>query len=268
MGEKKEITYAFPKDKRIDPSCYIDAYNLILQCSQFNSPRGFAIGLVELLKRVCPYDYAMVFFLDANRKVSGRYSVGIDERWLEMYLEYYMKLTEYPSDLNMYQDVKENSNFEFEKIIRWKDLPKSEFTQDYIQELGICYSWGFTFFDLNGDYRVIFSLDRTRDEPFSTIEQDRLRLALPILNNIHRNFFYQSTDTDKGMLQSPWRRYNLTKREIEIANLLCQGMSVKNISSALYIAVTTTYKHIAHIYEKVGVSTQQELLVKALNKKE
>jgi len=74
-------------------------------------------------------------------------------------------------------------------------------------------------------------------------------------------------DTNDHVIQSPWKEYELTPRESEIANLLCQGMTVHNISSALYIAVTTTYKHIAHIYEKVGVSSQQELLVKMLNKK-
>ena len=74
-------------------------------------------------------------------------------------------------------------------------------------------------------------------------------------------------DSDGTFLQSPWKEYNLTKREIEITNLLCQGMTVQNISSVLYIALTTTYKHIANIYKKLGVSSQQELLVKMLNRK-
>ena len=74
-------------------------------------------------------------------------------------------------------------------------------------------------------------------------------------------------DNKESIVQSPWKNYGLTKRETEIANLLCQGMTVQNISAVLYIVVTTTYKHIAHIYEKVGVSSQQELLVKMLNKK-
>ena len=114
---------------------------------------------------------------------------------------------------------------------------------------------------------MVFSLDRIRDTPFSEIEKNRLNLALPILNNMHRNFFYQGMDSDGTFLQSPWKEYNLTKREIEITNLLCQGMTVQNISSVLYIALTTTYKHIANIYKKLGVSSQQELLVKMLNRK-
>ena len=56
----------------------------------------------------------------------------------------------------------------------------------------------------------------------------------------------------------------LTSREAEIANLLCRGVSTANINRALYIAQSTTYKHIEHIYEKLHVSSQQELLVRLL----
>ena len=84
---------------------------------------------------------------------------------------------------------------------------------------------------------------------------------------MYRNFYYQGTDNSAHMTQSSWNEYGFTKRETEIAELLCQGMTIQNISSALYIAVTTTYKHIAHIYEKTGVSSQQELLVKMLNRR-
>lgn len=266
MSDK--ITYAFPKIKNIDPSCYIDAYNLILECSQAHTPRSFSTKLLDTLKRICPYDQAMVLFLDANGKVAGRYTVAIKDEWLESYLNYYLHiLAETAPDLSIYQDVTEPDDFRFSRIISWDTFPKVEFITDYIDARGLKYSWGFVFFDLNGAYRVIISLDRTRSEPFSEIERNRLLLALPILNNMHRNFFYQGTDTDESVIQSSWREYNLTTRETEIANLLCQGMTVQKISAVLYIAVTTTYKHVSHIYEKMGVSSQQELLVKALGKK-
>ena len=180
-AEITDITYAFPKLEHVDPSVYIDAYNLILECSQAHSPRSFAIKLLDLMSKMCSYDEAMVFFLDVNKKIS---------------------------------------------------------------------------------------VDRTRNEFFSKIEQDRLNLALPILNNMYRNFFYQGTDFNPHENQSGWSKYNFTKRETEIVNLLCQGMSIQNISSALYISKNTTYKHIAHIYEKAHVSTQQELLFKIMSQTE
>ncbi len=262
----KDITYAFPKIKEMDPSCYIDVYNLILECSQAHSPRSFTIKLLDLLGKVCDYDQAMAFFLDANGKVSGKYLINVKENWVDEYINYYLNSGECPQEFSLYQGFYEDiSKYTFSNILDWSEFPQSNFLKEYVNPQGLKYSWGFCFFDLNGAYRVVISLDRTRDEPFSEIECKRLKLALPVLNNMYRNFYYQGTDSDSHKMQSSWSEYNFTKRETEIANLLCQGMSIQNISLALYIAKTTTYKHIAHIYEKVGVSSQQELLFKIMN---
>ncbi|MDO4545654.1 MAG: helix-turn-helix transcriptional regulator [Bacillota bacterium] len=224
--------------------------------------------LLELLKTTCPYDEAVAFFLDVNRKISGQYTVNINKKWLDMYLNYYLHMMDNASpSFSVVQDLDETSKTSFSRIIDWAKYPRTEFINDYINERGLKYSWGFCFFDLNKAYRVVISLDRVHKNPFSDAERAGLELALPVLNNMHRNFFYQGMDTEDNLIQSPLSQYNLTTRETEIANLLCQGMTVRNISDILFIAVTTTYKHIQHIYEKCDVSSQQELLVKVLNKK-
>lgn len=268
-AEITDITYAFPKLEHVDPSVYIDAYNLILECSQAHSPRSFAIKLLDLMSKMCSYDEAMVFFLDVNKKISGKYTIHIQDKWLDEYMNYYLTQIEFPEEFRIYQDIRENTlNQSFSRIINWSEVPDSEFLTNYIKARKLKYSWGFCFFDLNGTYRAVFSLDRIRNEFFSKIEQDRLNLALPILNNMYRNFFYQGTDFNPHENQSGWSKYSFTKRETEIVNLLCQGMSIQNISSALYISKNTTYKHIAHIYEKAHVSTQQELLFKIMSQTE
>jgi len=261
----KTVDYVFPKIQNIDPSCYIDAYTLVRECSSAHTPRGFVIRFLELMKRVCPYDEAFVMFMDPNGKLTGRYTVNIDERWPEEFENYYLKSPDFPLEFSPLRGEKEDDpGYVSCRIIDWASCARSEFVTNYIDARHLCYSWGFCFYDLNGSHRVIMSLDRTRPEPYTEVECNRLLLALPILNNMHRNFYYQGMDNSSRVPQSSWSEYRLTKRETEIADLLCQGMSVQNISSTLFIAVTTTYKHIANIYEKVGVSSQQELLVKLL----
>ncbi|HTL32719.1 MAG TPA: HD domain-containing phosphohydrolase [Kofleriaceae bacterium] len=49
---------------------------------------------------------------------------------------------------------------------------------------------------------------------------------------------------------------NLTEREVEILRLLAQGLSNKQIGEKLHISPRTAGNHIAHIYEKTGVSTR------------
>jgi len=261
----KTVDYVFPKIQNIDPSCYIDAYNLVLECSSAHTPRGFVVRFLELMKRVCPYDEAFVMFMDAHGKLAGLYTVNIDSHWPKVFEDYYLKRPDFPAEFSPFTNVKEDSSgYRSNGIIDWSTCAESEFLTNYIKARHLCYSWGFSFYDLNGNIRVIMCLDRTRPVLYSEAECNRLLLALPILNNMHRNFYYQGRDNSVRVPQSSWSEYRLTKRETEIADLLCQGMSVQNISSALFIAVTTTYKHIANIYEKVGVSSQQELLVKLL----
>lgn len=54
------------------------------------------------------------------------------------------------------------------------------------------------------------------------------------------------------------RQYNLTSREIEVANFLFQGYSNEDIRSTLYISMNTLKYHIRHIYSKIGVSQREK----------
>jgi len=58
------------------------------------------------------------------------------------------------------------------------------------------------------------------------------------------------------------RQFNLTSREKEIAKLICEGYSYKEIGEELYIAERTVAKHIQNIFEKVSVSSKMELYQK------
>lgn len=215
---------------------------------------------------------AALIFLDANNKLSGIHTTGRKRTELKKHLQYYIQ--DYIPDpaekdvpFNLFCGMREASGFSFSGVFDWKNFSGDEFKKRHIAPLKLCHSMGFCFFDLSGTYRVVFILDRVKDVPFTEEEKNCLGLALPVLNNIHRNFFYSGIDDEKGRLQTPWKQYNLTPREEEILALLCQGMTTQNISSALYISVGTTYKHVANILSKTGVTSKQELLVKLMGRK-
>ena len=42
------------------------------------------------------------------------------------------------------------------------------------------------------------------------------------------------------------------------------GLSPAHVADTLFISTSTAYKHIANIYKKLHVSSQQELLVRVL----
>jgi DNA-binding CsgD family transcriptional regulator len=55
-------------------------------------------------------------------------------------------------------------------------------------------------------------------------------------------------------------RYDLTAREREVFYLLARGRNSKVIQEELHISYNTAKAHVRHIYTKLGVHTQQELI--------
>ena len=56
------------------------------------------------------------------------------------------------------------------------------------------------------------------------------------------------------------KKYGLTKREIEICRMLASGMGGKEIEQTCVISYNTVKTHVKHIYTKLDVHSQQELI--------
>jgi DNA-binding NarL/FixJ family response regulator len=54
--------------------------------------------------------------------------------------------------------------------------------------------------------------------------------------------------------------HTLTKRETEVVELLCEGLSNPEIAEALHISVETVRTHVRTILRKLGVQTRRELV--------
>jgi len=55
-------------------------------------------------------------------------------------------------------------------------------------------------------------------------------------------------------------RQKLTKREKEILELICEGMSNRRIAKELYISDHTVGVHRKHIMKKIGVTSTADLI--------
>ncbi len=63
-------------------------------------------------------------------------------------------------------------------------------------------------------------------------------------------------------LQSPDHHYNLTDRELEIVQLIAQGLSNKEIAEILFLSTNTIRTHINNIFNKLSVSNRTAILYK------
>ena len=254
-GVAVEYSDVQKKDIRWD-----DVYNFTTTCGKAQNPKNLAIDILNNISELCSFDEALIYFIDGNKQICDQYLLNIDSRWSNMYIGYYSKADNQKYSCSM--DLREDPGKIILQVLDWENEPSTEFISNYIHARGLKYSCGFALFDMNGNYRTVISLDRIQNKGFSRDELLHLQAVIPQLNNLHKNFYYQ------GFIQNIMKKTsnvaataNLTARESEIANLLCQGVTPTNISRTLYIAQSTTYKHIANIYEKLHVSSQQELLV-------
>jgi DNA-binding CsgD family transcriptional regulator len=239
-------------------------YDCVLNCGTNHSPKEFAEGLLKNIRPLCDFDAALIYSYDGNGNVQDQYLMNIDEHWSSIYLDYYSEVED--GRFSYHRRLVGNDANASYHIRDWGKEQSNEFIPNVIRPRGLRYSLGFSLNDLNGIQRLTIALDRTRSQPFSSSEQYNISLVLPLLSNLYQNFYFQRTSPggNEGAKRSMMETAGLTDRESQVANMICQGVSPANISRVLCISLSTTYKHIAHIYEKMHISSKQELMARLL----
>lgn len=237
-------------------------YELVLACGNVRDPRAFTIQVLFRIKDICPFDQGLIFFVDGRGKIANHYLLDVDECWCNAYREIYVKDDPHFAQL---KGLREVAGQPLVRVTNWQQEPPGHFVINYIVPMQLKFSLGFCFFDPNGLPCVIFALDRMKEHGtiFSEDEVSAVAAAVLQLNNLYKNLLFRPAEM-QSVGGIDWDSTELTPREAEIAKLLCQGISPANISKSLFVSQSTTYKHIAHIYDKMHVSSRQQLLVKLL----
>jgi DNA-binding CsgD family transcriptional regulator len=239
--------------------------DFVLACGAHHEPYRFCVHVIEQVGSLIPYDQALFLMLDGNRKIARRHFIGFTERWMSMYMNYYSRATE--TDFSLDQEAVEEDGKGYVTLIDWHELDwiKDDFIVNYIKPRRLSQSLSLILFDLKGAPATVFCLDRLVDGAFTDHEIETVKLLTAHLNNLYKNMFVRPS----GQLRI-WDKardeVDLTPREKEVLDLLCQGVKPAFISRELRISIGTTNKHIAHMYKKFGVDSKQELLVKLLGK--
>lgn len=101
------------------------------------------------------------------------------------------------------------------------------------------------------------------------VRKDFARTITDFVNNstaggMHRGISFMEKEPEENHISQKEKRheyyktFNLSKREVEISELLYENHSNKEIAETLFIAVSTVATHIQHIYEKCGVKNRNE----------
>jgi DNA-binding CsgD family transcriptional regulator len=237
--------------------------DFLLDCGSYRDAKGFSRRILDRIGALIPFDQGRLYFLDDNGSVCDEYLLGIDRQVVEEYHEYYSKVDDsvYSTEKRaqtfhrFYPDVKDC-------IMDWSVRPKTGVFGEYIRLHGIRRCFGLGLRDLQNNLKCMFTLDRVRDIDYSEDEVAAMAQIRPYLDNFYQNFYVPVPDNHDNMNGSFLEDLSLTVREIEIAELLKQGVTPANISERLCVSSTTVKKHLANIHAKLNVSTRQELIVK------
>lgn len=242
-------------------------YDYVVACGGHRDPVEFVHAMLDEMDDLVPFDEGVAFCLDESRRVCDQWLVNIKPRWLNMYLDYYSHIqgTQWNLRTSPANELRKKPTVEH---IQWGDAPMDEFVANYIMARGIQCSLAVTFFDPNGLPRVVLSFDRVRRSRFTAREVETVRYASIQLGMLFKNFLVNPSLFPSAIAQNVGIDSRiekvLTKRELEVVELLARGLSPAHVATTLHISISTAYKHIAHIYKKLNVSSQQELLVRVL----
>jgi DNA-binding CsgD family transcriptional regulator len=242
--------------------------DFLLYSETLSDSKEFCTQIVKKLYSLIPYDQVRIYFVDCNGKVYDKVLIGVEQRWIDIYFEYYSKVENgrysiRPIRLN---DNGFISKFKGKALDYTNSYGRDEFIDDYIRPQGIKYSLGFGLHSADNFSYIIFSLDRTNNSKYTQNDINIMDTLQPHLDNLHKRLPVHGLTTNDNKKSSDFQ-VSLTKREWEIAELLCKGMTPKNISTALFLSISTTYKHIANIHTKLDVSNCQELILRIMRAK-
>lgn len=79
----------------------------------------------------------------------------------------------------------------------------------------------------------------------------------------------QSDDAQNecAKLQSPCKQQKLTFREIDVVELVCQGMSNQQIAQKLFLSEKTVKNHLTNIFRKLNVNDRTQTVLYAIKNK-
>lgn len=213
----------------------------------------FAERTLENVYRIIPYD-ANTMFVHADElgRVRSWRTIVDSEKWLPPFNNYYYRVMPEVAGRDIV-------------AVDWRKYHNQEYACDFIEPQGVRYTIGLFRLGYKVNRAVVLTAHRSKSSrQFNETEQMVCRIIQPHLanlfniiskiNNQENNAYYLAELAGDCKL--------LSKREAEVAILLCQRLTAPEIATKLMISPRTVEFHMANIYQKLKARNRKELLLK------
>jgi DNA-binding CsgD family transcriptional regulator len=150
---------------------------------------------------------------------------------------------------------------------RQAKLLSSAFVREFIHELlQVDFTAGIPILNTDGTGAINFMFTRIGTGTLSSRDEAIMLALRPHLVNIYSLFKRLESVPADHLFAAELARESelLSKREAEVAGLLCKRLHAHEIATLLMISKRTVETHVQHVYEKLGVNNRRELLQKLL----
>lgn len=249
----------------MNTSHWISVNSFILQCVERKDIDDYMSFAIQELSKLIPYDNGVALYYQSGVERPAKIQTfNFKERWILPWQNYFSSF-ESLKDL-VPKRLQHHSIGSTVSYLVWPALPKDEITKEYIRKLGLIHSFVISLKGPQSTARVVLVCNRLRDVPFTPLEKELLDVLIPHLGNIALKFArHVKGSPEQARVQAILDVAGLTKQEQNIVLHLCKGASISEVSDLLCISITTTRKHLTHIYKKLQVSNIQGMLVRLLN---
>tara|TARA_R110001599_G_scaffold353847_1_gene599999 strand:- start:4498 stop:5226 length:729 start_codon:yes stop_codon:yes gene_type:complete len=220
---------------------------LKIQSLRFLAGAGFAQG-------------GVFYLVDDNLNARDYVTFGIDSSIHTNYLNYYDEV----DPLHARHYIHTDRNVVTEKDVARGLYRKCEqYLNEFLKPCGLNHIMEVF---LRSESRIIAGLSLIRAEPsrpFTAREIESIEQAREYVEFNVRQFMEKDRSSNVDPL---WLiQQSLTRKELQIFELLCDGACNKKISLSLFIEESTVKTHLRHIYSKFIVSNRRELLALIFN---
>jgi DNA-binding CsgD family transcriptional regulator len=239
-------------------------WDFVSACGQEGDLHGLLSCAVHEIPALIPCEQAVACIVDVISPQGGitvsLENNGVPEEALRAYRDRY-----FYEDIARLRLDPAVTYFEFD----WRDreLAESEFACEFIQKLmKIDMSAGIPIYDPGGRGGMSLIVTRTGAKRLSATEESILLALRSHLVNFFNLFRRLETLSADHFFAAELARECelLSKREAEVASLLCRRIRAEEIATMLLISRRTAETHIEHIYTKLNVRNRRELLEKLL----
>lgn len=219
--------------------------------------QSFKNTIMRTIHDLIPYECIVWLKMGRTNPVYCSDVVGCSEYWITAHNNYYYRIT---------PPVWKPNTLDY-GFVDWARFRHTEYASDFIFPQKISYGTGFVLYDTRGNPSLTLSLT---DSGYDYQQHPQIRYILETIQP-HLANYYSYLNLIAGQGQDQFHLAELavdckllSKREAEIAGMLCRRLSVPEIGSLLLISPKTVYRHVANIYEKLGVNSRKDLIIKLL----